>query len=486
MNILFETQLAITSVEGRLVFCQAPVHLETEPVILPDPVLDGKRMQVKTVLQDGGRYRMWYYAFPQYLSGGDHAKGRYITACAESDDGRIWRRPALGLVKAGPKNNNYCDLNVDSIFIDPDAPANGRYRATTYRPQPLGDDADHRGLGSCFYTAHSSDGFHWELDSRTPRWYSGDVITCAYHSLQQRGLATIKYVRLVNGMHRRAVWTADYQKGVWGDPVCALTPDALDDLLAQTRGYNSTDFYSMALLPAGAAFVGFVLNFRHHLPLSSTPPQYYGIYGGSDITLTYQQQPGDRWLQLAGRPSLLPANVPSWATGWIGPCSSPVAVGDEHWLFVACQSFSHAWELAPDWRIDPKWARIVEAQKYCGVTGLVRWPKWRLMGCHAEPEGALDIELGKIAAPSRLVLNYATKPGGNLRVQLYSRDGRLDKTPVEGRSEPDEIIPLEGDHLEQVVAWKTGAVIPPGAGRQLVARISMENAALYAWTIQPV
>lgn len=481
MNIMFETQLAITSVEGRLVFRQARVHLEKEPLILPDLVFDGKRMAVKTVLKDGGRYQMWYHAYPQLST--PITKRGYVSAYAESDDGRAWHRPALGLVKNGPKNNNYCDLNIDSIFIDPDAPADRRYQATSYAPCPCGDD-DPRGVASGFFTAHSPDGFHWELDSRTPRWYSGDVITCAYHSGQRRGLAAIKYVRPVNGIHRRAVWTADYRKGIWGDPVCALVPDALDDLLAQTRGYNSTDFYSMALFPAGSAFVGFVLNFRHQLPLSSTPPQYYGIYGRSDISLAYQQQPGDRWLQLAGRPSLITDDLPPWAAGWIGPCSSPVVVGDEHWFFISGHSFSHALQLAPDWKVDPKWARMVEAQPYYSMTGIVRWPQWRLIGCCADPEGAVDIELGKITAPSQLILNFAAMPGGNLRVQLYSREGRGDKTPIEGRAEPDDIIPLEGDHLRQVVAWKNGAVIPPLAGRQLVARISMENAALYAWDLQ--
>ncbi len=483
MHVLFETQMAIPSVEGRLHAFQERARLDPEPLLPPDPETDGSRVQVGTVLRDGGVFRMWYLCAPRAFAGAK--RGKYRIAYAESDDGLAWRRPALGLVKQGPANNNYIDLNVAAVFVDPAAPAGWRYRGTVYSPNPVGEHDDPQGLVSSFYTAHSADGLHWELDSRSPRWFSGDTITCAYHPGRGRGLAAMKFVRLAGGLHRRAIWTAELADGAWGDPVCALVPDDCDDVAARARGFQSTDFYKMGLLPSGAGWVGFLENFRHWLPLSTTPPQHYGIFGNSDITLVYQERPGDRWLHAPGRPAFLGLERPDWARGWLGVASGPVAVGAEHWLYVAGSARPHAWEFNPDWTVDPRWAAAREAEGAVAEAGLARWPRWRLFGFRAEPEGVLELDLGALERPSELLLNYKAGPRGCLRVQLFARAGRGDKAAIPGRSEPESAASLAGDALDGVAAWTNGARVDPVPGKRILARIEMEDAALYAWDWRP-
>lgn len=476
MRVLFETSLSVVSVGGRVHTVQESARLDERPILLPSPS-DGCRAQVNTVLKDGGLYRMWYLCEPP----GSPAT-KYRIAYAESDDGVSWRRPPLGQVVDGPAGNNYLDSGVGCVFRDPSAPAECRYRGVSYAAYT----ADGVNCGPGIYTAHSADGLKWELDAAEPRWHTGDTFTCAYHPQRRRGAAGIKFVRPAGGIYRRAIWAAELAEGAWGDPVCALVPDEFDDISAKARGFASADFYQMGFLPSGAAWVGLVQVCRHWLPMSSTPPTPYAIYGTSDITLAYQAGPGDRWLHAPGRASFIGGDWPNWARGWLGVSTMPVDVADEQWLYVHGSSRSHAWNKNPDWTDNPRWSAHRQTEGPTMTTGLLRWPRWRMFGYAAEPEGALELDLGVLNRPAELVMNYRTGGGGALRVGLFTRAGRLDATAVAGRSDEGDIVPMRGDELSAVAAWKGGTIVPASAGRRIIARIAMEDATLYAWDWRPV
>ena len=482
MEPFFETQLVITKVEGKLYSFQEQAEIVPEPVMAPEGAAEGNRVAVCTVLHDGGRFRMWYIIYPE----ADHVKLGGVLAHAESDDGYTWRRTAVGLLRPDIPGNNYCDLGLRSptVFIDPESPPASRYRATGYR-RPGEESANPQGTEGCFYTAHSADGLHWDLDSPKARWYSGDVINSIYHPNQRRGICAMKFVRRMNGITRRAIWTADLRDGEWGDPVCALVPDDFDDVAAIARGCNSTDYYGMGMLPARSGTVAFICNFRHKLPLSMSP-ENYAIFGVSDITLAFQAQPGDRWLHAAGRRSFMSCGSQPWNAGWMQTASCPIEVGDEHWLFFWGSAYDHAWELDADWKARKKWRRIRAESGHPGVVGLAKWPKWRLFGYHADPDGVLELELGEITTPSELLLNYKAAYAGSVRVQLFSREGRGDCGDIPSRSSTADCIPLTGDNTGEVVAWKQGTVIQPAHGKRIVARLTMENSYVYAWDVRPL
>ena len=486
MELAFDTRLEITRIAGRIYSRQARPTLSEKPVLTPDGLADGNRVQIGTVLKDGGVYRMWYLAFPEQ----DAPKAKAFAAYAESDDGLIWRRPRLNLVEGVPFDNNYIDVGVSSVFIDPAASAPRRYGAVghlRYLRQTwtgAGHNPDPAGTTSSFYTAHSADGLHWEVDPPKPRWYSGDTVHCAFHPGRRCALVGMKFVRRVNGIQRRAIWTAERRDGEWSDPVCALAPDEFDDVAAAARGFNSADYYDMAFLGAGDGTAGLLCSFRHTLPLSPTP-ENYAIFGTSDISLVFQPHSGDRWLHAPGRKSFISSGETSWNQGWTGLSSGPVENGDEHWLYLTGHRFDHAWDMDADWNVMGKWREVREAAGCHSVIGLARWPKWRLFGLLADPEGQVDIELGPIDKPSELSLNYCAGFRGSVRVQFHTREMRGDCGDVTGRSDIADCLPLTGDSISELVRWREGSVIGPTTSRQTVARITLENATLYGWELRP-
>ena len=180
-ELLFESRLniaapgGISAMEGKLRFVQGKPKLHAAPVLVGDSEVDsaGVSLHDGTVLRDGGRYRMWYWATPQATKGSDD---EIQQAYAESDDGIEWKKPALGIVSRHSRPNNLINIRVGTIFIDPGAPPNCRYRATGYLGPsccvgvPAG--LTHKG----YYTSHSADGLRWELDALEPTWWDGDVI----------------------------------------------------------------------------------------------------------------------------------------------------------------------------------------------------------------------------------------------------------------------------------------------------------------------
>src|SRR5690606_34980064 len=103
----------------------------------------------------GEKYRMYYNGrHLEVLEGGRLSVGRhpYYLCYAESDDGKTWTKPNLGLVEhEGSTENNIvmkvglvggveADAAHVSVFLDenPKAPADARYKAMIRSPKPLG------------------------------------------------------------------------------------------------------------------------------------------------------------------------------------------------------------------------------------------------------------------------------------------------------------------------------------------------------------
>ena len=474
MELLFESRLDVRNVAGKVYFVQKPPELHPEPVLNPDTFVDGTGASIYgSVLQDGGRYRMWYQAWPKNWSGSDSAWVGY----AESDDGLTWQKPSLKLVDHDGLDNNLSDLGFHSpsVFIDPDATSDKRYRATgcSSEPQYGGNPAATvRG----YYTAHSSDGLHWELDSTEPTWRGSDVITSIYHPGRGGAQVALKFAPRANGFRRRSVWTAALDGDQWTEPVASLIPDEFDDVCAAARGYASGDYYGMGMLPAGKATVGFLWHFRHDLP--RTKGNDAGVFGAVDVGLAYQSGAGDCWRHLSGRPDFIPHGTTPWSRGGIYTAANVVDAGDEHRLYLSGTPHSHGWYLDAEWkRLDDRMQQLVD--EGLARIGFARWPKWRLFGFRADPTGSLDIDLGPIDKPSRLALNYETESGGSVRTELLD-NGK----PIADRG-TDDSVALTGEGIASTVAWRDGDIIQPSAGKTVTAKLHLETATVYAFEIVP-
>lgn len=274
----------------------------------PDSLVDGAGISLYgTVLNDGGRLRMWYQAWPRNWRGGNADYVGY----AESDDGIEWKKPRLGLVDFEGTDNNLVDLkgHPPAFFIDPDAPADHRYRGTICTG-PFHEGAQAHLTRYGFYTAHSADGLHWQYDRDEPRWKSADMINCAYNPTRRKAVIAMKYMHRFQGFTRRSIWEAGFENGQWTDQHMALIPDDYDNVRAMSQGYAGADYYGMGLMPAGQGMVGFLWQFRHsNLPRPMAGPRvlrFGGCYArvSEQVGRLLDARPGEAGLHQPCRDSL--------------------------------------------------------------------------------------------------------------------------------------------------------------------------------------
>ena len=472
MELLFESPPDLQLVSGKCYFFQSRPTLSPEPVLGFDCFAEACGTSLYgTVLKDGGIYRMWYQAWPGDWDGNNAD----LVGYAESDNGIDWVKPQLGLVDYGGDSPNFTDLgfHAPAVFIDPTAPASHRYRATgcTGAGRKAGNPA---ATAYAYYTAHSVDGLHWELDSSTPTWSGADVITSAWHPQQNRAIVALKNSPRINGFRRRSIWSAELRDGAWSPSVSALLPDEYDDLAAVSRGFISGDYYGMGLMPAGSGTVGFVWDFRHSAPRTASDDGY-GVFGGVDVHLVYQADPGARWQHLPGRPDFLCHRDVNWGQGslyrgGIYTASCPVDVGDEPRLYLSASAHTHGWYVGADWKINEELKQELIDVGMARI-GYASWPKDRLFGFRADPEGSVTIVLPPCANPRELKLNLVTGARGWAKAEILG---------VEGRSQEDAVA-LTGDQLAAVAAWTDGSQIPASPAASVRVRIHLRDAELYAF-----
>jgi hypothetical protein len=137
-----------------------------------------------TVLQDEGKYRMWYYSLSWKEKPGQFREGPICYA--ESTDGLHWTKPNLGqLLFKGSRNNNAIALPDDStegafVIKDDNPDVRQRYKMV-YENLP----SHHKYMS--VRTATSPDGLHWTAGPETP--IHEGLEPCAFY--KHAGLYTI-------------------------------------------------------------------------------------------------------------------------------------------------------------------------------------------------------------------------------------------------------------------------------------------------------
>ena len=155
----------------------------SKPKVRPEPVLSPSRDNPHatdtlathfygTVLQDGGKFRMWYYG-ARVFSKQENPRGSFRIkegpiCYAESQDGITWTKPNLGQVEYnGGRDNNAIalpDTQTEGVFVikdDDDPDASRRYKMV-YENLPA-----HKRCMSV-RTATSADGIHWTAGPDAP------------------------------------------------------------------------------------------------------------------------------------------------------------------------------------------------------------------------------------------------------------------------------------------------------------------------------
>ena len=456
MELFFESRTNFSDFTGdfRTTLHQPDIH--PEPILVNDQPGDLRGASIYgTVIREGGLFRMWYQAKPQGVT-----FTRQDTAAvgyAESDNGIDWRKPALRLVDIVEQPNNLCNLSLHcpSVVMVPGSDPAYRYRATGYGSHALAMSHEKRRPG--YYTMHSADGLHWEPDQDTPQWPGGDVISSAYHPMQGRILYGMKYYAKVGAVYRRCIHTAEWRaESGYTRPVSALVPDEFDDISATVRGYASCDYYGMGFLPAGSGTIGFLWNYWHSLPYTTvnTPGAHVSdnvaLYGVCDVSLVYQCEPGGRWFHLPGRPTFIDRRH-RWMKGMVFTASTPIEVGNEHWLYITGKECEHGYHLEPDWNPNPRRSQLMPS--FPSRIGLVRWPKYRLFGLKSSRSAAVTVNLGELSGPVELKLNYKTAFGGFVRVEVLDHPVQSGRMQTAGGRRPGgngHLVVGQPDHPQRM------------------------------------
>ncbi len=473
MQLLCDGHSQIVDLSAGIKTVVNPPTVLEQPVLQGDSPVDACGATIfGSVIRDGGVFRMWYHPWPEGWDGQDVV----TVACAESDDGLTWRRPNYGLLEfAGNKKNHLTDLpHSPSIMIDPNAPASARYRAFGYSdPKKIAGRYPQQVNQKGYFTSHSADGLHWELDSAEPLWPFADVITAGWDSYADCARVMFKKCIKHRSMIRRAFFSSEWKNDQTTPYITALVSDEFDDIQAQTRGFNSADYYGMGWLPTPGPTIGFLWNFRHQLPVTS-----HGYVGRVDVSLIYQLERGGRWLHVPGRPDWLgPANAPEWARGGMYTAASALDVGEETWLYFCGTLDGHGWCGA---EVDyMEWIKTISQQKGFAKIGLAKWKKNRLIGYEAKHPERVTLRPQFVnQQPGRLILNGQTRPGGSMRVRLTTEQ---DWKSLPGFDFAD-CEPLAGDFMKAPVRWKGQKGLPALEGQSsYVAQIEFSNGTLWAF-----
>jgi len=435
---------------------------------------DGACSGFATILQDGGKHRMYYVGLPMHDN--DEAAGSYVCV-AESPDGIQWTKPNLSLVEyRGSKNNNILFLpNPEepyainfAPFIDgrPGVPANERYKAVggTWRK------------GGMFVLA-SADGIRWRKWRDKPVFRNGafDSQNIVFWSeLEQRYVFFFRVFSHLDDYLRMENWSS-----VGGLRTIAKTTstDLVNWTPPQRMSFGATpleQFYTNHTHPyfrAPHLYIGMPMRFvpgrrflsDEQLQALKVVPAYLNIKGGS-LSHNIPNEVSDTVL-LSSRGGYRYDRTFMEAL---------VRPGTEEGNWVSRNGIAVTGII----QTGPKEMSFFVAQHYAQPTAYVKRFALRLDGLasvNAPYAGGEMVTKPIVVGGRDLVLNYATSAPGEIRVELQEPDGE----PIPGYSLLDG-APIVGDSVAQAVTWKLKTDLSALVGKPVRIRFVMKDADLYS------
>lgn len=448
-----------------------------------DEPWEGTGSGYHSVFQDGDLYRMYYKAW--HLEVGDKKlnTGRHPLYCcyAESDDGRKWRKPMLGIHDfQGSKQNNITiasgpmgPLNVDAghpaVFKDenPAAPPDARYKAILRSSKPNG-----------LLPFQSADGLHWKPMTDKPilsglgAFDSQNLVFWDPNIGQYRAYWRIFTAGVTNDKQWkpagiRAIRTATSDDLIhWGPHTDLTYADSPPQQLYtnQIKPYHRAP-HILVGFPARYIDRGWSASMRA-LPalkereMRASSSQRYGT--AITDTLFMASRDGThfkRWNESFLRPG--PERADAWHYGqqYVG------------WHLVETKSAlpGAANELS-----------LYASESYWHGTGsALRRYSLRLDGFVSVNAGAAAgsefLTKPLIFSGKKLQLNFATSAAGRIRVELQHPDGRA----IDGFA-LDDCHELFGDAVARNVGWKSGHDVSDLSGKPIRIRFELQDADLFA------
>lgn len=386
-----------------------------------------------TVMQDEGRYRMWYECYDQSYRRDQDARYAY----AESKDGIRWEKASLGLVEYnGSKANNLIWDRLDGktthgagFFKDPTAPPEERYKVLFLS-------------GNGVAGGYSADGIHWKAYERDPILAVGsDTQQVAFWDARLGKY--VAYCRL---------WTHGRTIGRAESADFTHFPGAEEVLGCDGQDPPNTDMYNSACMKypyAANAYFIFTSFYDHptdrlHIQLATS-------------------RDGVNWFRPERIPFVPLGGPDDFDCGHLYMAIGHLRVGDELWHYYQSYPHTHNQQVPKNVRSEGTYSRLVVR-----LDGYV--------SAEAGPEGGWFETPPLTFTGRRLELNVRVREGGSLRAALLAADGK----PVPGYGTVD-CLPLIGDRVRTVVRWKRHADVRALVGKPRRMRVEMKNTSLYAF-----
>ena len=256
-----------------------PATRSNTPVLTAEKPWERHGCSCPTVMLDEGVYKMWYTA-----NGED---GAMRECYATSTDGMHWERPNLGLIDyQGSRNNNIIPLRHETIFKDPSAEPERRFKSISgggkydyvsvygggarFRYDENPPETWHYGSVA---GAYSPDGIHWTAcDKLIMPWYTDTRNVAFWDDRIQKYVAYVRwneYLRVEDGAQRgsfdyRAIArseSADYEN--FPAPEKILEPDFDDPEDADMWGGGLYDTAAVKYPFADDAYFIFTAAYYH-------------------------------------------------------------------------------------------------------------------------------------------------------------------------------------------------------------------------------
>ena len=434
-------------------------RIDLQPLIVADRPWESMVTSMVTLMEDEGRYRMWYECWS--LAEGDDSIGEaaYPTmlAYAESADGANWVKPRIGTVSFGGSTDNnlvYWASRGSSVFKDPSAPPDERYKLVCM---------SRGGIGG----AVSPDGLRWKsleqlLVSADDAFE--DQIPDAARFDTERG----RYVGYFRGWDKRnpGLWhgrrTIAYAESdrfeSWPVPQTIVAPNVNDG--------PDTDIYTNSYTPWPGAPDA-------HLMF----PGYYQRTRDVREVHLLTSRDGMHWHRPTTEP-IIPCGEPGsgWGEGsWLAGTGLVSFHPGEWSLPVRPQSRSHnQYQFPTGPQNPPNWGELC----------LATWREDGFTSLEAESKGGCST-MPIVFTGGRLEINAWTRFGGEIRIELADPSGEIElnyKTAetVAGHTF-EECDPISGDVLKHVVTWNGESDLSAWAGRPVRLRFSLRRARLFAF-----
>lgn len=427
---LFVDDALISSLSGA---AERKLHqpVPREVVLVADQPWEGNTSAYYTLFQDRDLYRMYYRGahFDEKVKKPAH---REVTCYAESKDGIHWTRPSLGLFEFdgrrdnniiwdGPGTHNFTPFKDANPKASPDA----RYKALA------------TGKGG-LHAFKSADGIHWSPLTEGP------VITQGAFDSQNlafwdAGLGKYRdYHRAFLGGVRCIMTCTSDDFVTWTPPVFLEYPDAPLEHL-----------YTNAIRPYERAphlLLGFPTRF---LPAQQ---QVEPTFMASRDGLTFR-----RWLQ-----PVIPRTAPADREG-----------NRSNYMASGLLQLPHS---------DRELSVYGTEAYYAGPGSRLRRFSYRVDGftsISAPAQGGALTTTPLRFQGGRLILNYLTRPGGSVRVELQDESGKA----LEGYTLAD-CVALQGDAIVQTAAWKSIGDVGRLHERPVRLHFELKDAELFSFRFQ--